>query len=263
MKRLLLLNTLIICVIMSVEAQLVNQQDAKKLAKNFYYEKHNQYSDAIAYRDVLISESYTAREGETICYHVFNMHNGGYVIVSATKYRLPVIGYDFRGRFNYEDMPGIINRWTERHDAPTSFAIEQDQLVHIWEYYLDEDFQYKGFEKSIDAVEPLLTSAWRQKWPYNYYCPEGLGGPGGRAYAGCAAIVQAQICYYWQWPDHGIGSHCYIPNLNPEYGEQCADYENTWYNWDEMTDEVYEYVNYAIAELFYHTGVSIDMDYTP
>jgi len=61
----------------------------------------------------------------------------------------------------------------------------------------------------------------------------------------------AQIAYYWRWPDHGQGYTAYIPASHPEYGIQTADYENTWYRYNEMVDDP-ESANFAVAEYIYH-----------
>ncbi len=90
-------------------------------------------------------------------------------------------------------------------------------------------------------------------------CPEDPAGPGGHALTGCVATAYAQMIYYWRYPQHGSGSHCYN---HPVYGELCADFENTWYRWDEMCDEP-ETANTAIAELMYQVGVAVEMDYGP
>jgi hypothetical protein len=119
-----------------------------------------------------------------------------------------------------------------------------------------------SFSNRDQGVGPLITTTWDQSWAYNYYCPEDPAGPGGHTYAGCGATMMAQILYYWRWPDHGQGDHCYTPQIHPEYGEQCADFENTWYRWDEMIDQpLSQPIATAIAELLYHLGVSLDMDY--
>ena len=74
----------------------------------------------------------------------------------------------------------------------------------------------------------------------------------------------AQLVSFWKDPEHGYGSHCYY---HDDYGEICADYENTYYDWDHIANKVTE--NSPIEEIeaaaliSFHCGVSIDMGYGP
>jgi hypothetical protein len=54
----------------------------------------------------------------------------------------------------------------------------------------------------------------------------------------------------------------YIPASNPQYGLQVADYENTFYRFNEMVDSPVT-PNTAIAELIYHVAVNFHTDFTP
>jgi len=127
---------------------------------------------------------------------------------------------------------------------------------------LNENFGSIKISTNSKGVEPLLTTKWDQDFSYNYYCPDDPAGPGGHAYAGCVATAMAQIGYYWRWPDHGQGYTSYIPASHPEYGIQYADFENTWYRYDEMCDGP-QTVNLAIAEYIYHIAVGVHMDFGP
>ena len=61
-----------------------------------------------------------------------------------------------------------------------------------------------------------------------------------------------------------MGSHSYN---HPTYGTQSADFSSTTYDWSAMPNSVSSSsssaAKAAIAELSYHCGVSVDMDYSP
>ena len=96
-----------------------------------------------------------------------------------------------------------------------------------------------------DQAGPLLRTNWKQTAPYNIYCPDAT-------LAGCVAIAMAQTMNYHKYPVHGIGTNSYKWNKTT----LTADFEGTRYRWDEMdTDST------AAAELIYHCGVSVWMDY--
>jgi hypothetical protein len=103
---------------------------------------------------------------------------------------------------------------------------------------------------------PLLTAQWDQWGPYNYYVPDPTNVP-----AGCAAVAMAQLMHYWKHPQTGSGQHCYASN----YGQLCADFQNTTYDWANMLDSYSgpytEAQRQAVARLIYHVGIAIDTRY--
>lgn len=63
----------------------------------------------------------------------------------------------------------------------------------------------------------------------------------------------SQVMNYHQWPSHGIGQNTYM-----NHGvKHSVDFSSTWYRWGEMDTNPE-----AVAELVYHCGVSVWMDYT-
>jgi hypothetical protein len=66
--------------------------------------------------------------------------------------------------------------------------------------------------------------------------------------------------YYWRYPEVGTGSHCYWAD---GYGEQCADFGETYYNWEGMRNSIDIENPYPNAELQYQCAVSVDMMFSP
>ena len=95
-------------------------------------------------------------------------------------------------------------------------------------------------------VPPLLSTAWHQRAPYNDLCPDGT-------LAGCVAIAMSQVMYYHQYPVCGIGKNTYSWHGK----KQSADFGNTFYRWGDMETD-----GAAVAELVYHCGVAVWMDYS-
>lgn len=96
-------------------------------------------------------------------------------------------------------------------------------------------------------VEPLIQTTWSQTTPYNDQCPDNM-------LAGCVAIAMAQVMNYHKYPLHGQGQNTYTWKGK----KLTADFANTCYRWDEMETDPS-----AVAELVYHCGVSVWMDYSP
>ncbi len=110
----------------------------------------------------------------------------------------------------------------------------------------------------------LTTTTWDQASPYNLYAPEVNWGS-SRAPAGCVAIAMAQILRYHGRPAAIDG--------NPEYYDPGACYGWRYasdaglgaYDWGNMPTAVYSWSpaaqQHAVAQLIYHCGVSVSMDY--
>lgn len=252
----------------NLSAGVISLEQAQKVARNFYYEKYMQYEGTILYDQITIRSVQTEKEGSYELYYIFHMNPEGFVIVSAEDRLNPVIGYSFLHPFVTENQPPNIKWWMMQYAEQVKYVrekkVEPDKKkIEKWAFYLEEDFELNPINKGSKEVEPLMTTLWDQGWPYNYYCPETpSGGSGGHTWAGCVATAAAQIGYYWRWPDHGRGYTSYIPPSHPEYGIQYADFENTWYRYDEMCDAP-ETVNLAIAEYIYQSAVGMHMDFDP
>jgi len=105
----------------------------------------------------------------------------------------------------------------------------------------------------------MLLSNWDQGNFYNQMCPYDPLGPANHCLTGCVATAMGQLCEYFRWPKNGTGSYSYE---HPDYGTISANFEETFYQWNEMTNVVSS-PNLAVAELLFHLGVSVDMVYGP
>jgi hypothetical protein len=246
----------------------VTLEQAQKVALNFYFEKFNLFEGQVAPDQLRILSAYTETDGIENFYYVFRISQGGFVMVSADDRLNPVLGYSFKNDFGFENRPPNVRWWLQQYADQVKYVrdkqlVQGSQGAECWEYYLNDNFKITSAFKEGKAVEPLLTTTWDQGWPYNYYCPPtSSGGSGGHTYVGCVATAIAQILYYWRWPDHGQGYTSYLSTITPEYGVQFADFENTWYRFNEMVDYP-QTVNLAIAEFSYHIAVAIQMNFGP
>jgi len=105
----------------------------------------------------------------------------------------------------------------------------------------------------------LLVSKWNQDIPYNSWCPTDAAGPGGHCLTGCVATAMGQLLYYYRFPNQGQGSYSYT---HPDYGTISANFGVATYKWNAMPSATAKECN-AFAELLFHQGVSVDMDYGP
>ena len=250
----------------AVQARPVDQETTKRLGQSFVTSKFEQTRQSSELN--LVYTAFSER-GEA-CYYIYNVGNTGFIIIAADDHYRPIIGYSDKGNFNVNDMAPALADYLEvvRHgvmeaaqapSAPASVAADWDMLEKNGCLVS----RHGGRED-----EYLVQTTWNQNYPYNYFCPVGDGsGPGGHCYAGCVATAAAQLMRYWNHPLQGQGSHTYIPEDHPEYGPLTVNFGAATYDWDNMPYSIsanspIEQIE-AVAQLIYHAGVSVDMNYRP
>ena len=247
-------------------AKLVEVNDARLAGKIFFYERLNRKQpQAVNYSDLRVTTEYTERSNLTPVYYVFNFSVTGYIIISADDACYPVIGYSFDTRYDTENQPDNFVYWMDCRKKEISENMKMNLVAdeatsNEWKRLLTSDPQgLTDTQNATTDVAPLITSLWDQGFPYNVYCPAdaGCGSFGGHVTVGCVATAMSQIMYYWRWPWTGTGSHCYTP---PHFSQQCADFGNSYYDWNGMTDSPNKECN-PVALISYHAGVSVNMDY--
>ncbi|RLD56144.1 MAG: hypothetical protein DRJ05_11780, partial [Bacteroidetes bacterium] len=243
--------------------QKVNIEDAQRVAIIFYYERANQY-ELIKYNDIEIAESYKVKSDENTIYYVFNIFPTGYVLVSGAKNSIPVPAYSLKTSYSDFNQPPQFKAWVKQYFDQINYAIENQtatplETISEWERLLTINPVELQVLKNEKEVSPMLLSTWNQGNHYNQMCPADQGGPSGHCYTGCVATAMGQLCNYFRWPDTGVGSYTYE---HPDYGTISANFGETHYQWNEMANSLYS-PNPAVAELLFHLGVSVDMDYGP
>lgn len=220
-----------------------------------------------SHRNNTLSLAYTAfTDRNENCFYVFNVGNDGFIIISADDFYRPIIGYSENGAFDVNNIPPALNDYLDGiiagRNVMNNTSVAAPDVTADW----------KSLEKTGKLVsrnggkgsDYLVKTKWNQDSPYNYCCPADPAGPGGRVYVGCLATAMAQLMRFWCYPINGIGSHCYICE---NYGEICADFENTTYDWDNMPftlmNNSTEAEKIAVGTLGFHCGVTIDMGYGP
>ncbi len=269
MKKILLLTlSLVVLTFSSGMAGEVTKKDAQKVALNAYFEKINQYDNGISFAEVSIIDEYTRYLDGTAAFYAFDFATGGFVIVSAEDVLNPVLGYSFEGEFPKGEHAYVYSSFLQTYVDQVSFIREnniivEDAISAEWKHLLTNDVANLNIMKDPKDVDPLLTAMWNQDDPYNFMCPEDNSGQGGHAYVGCVATAMSLIMHYWGYPIHGENEHTYTPEDHPEYGPQYANFEDTYYAWDGMQDDIDTKNPYPIAEIGYHCAVATNMNFGP
>lgn len=188
----------------------------------------------------------------------------GFAIVATDDCSTPVLAYSTTQTIIGNDIPDNVKEWLNGYDKAIDFykANGIGANNHIREQWAI--LTTGGFKDATDSsivVDKLVQTTWNQRPYYNYQCPYSTTDS-TYAVAGCTAIAMAQIMKYWDHPAMGWSSHAY---RHSTYGVLSADFGNTTYQWDSMPNQLTSATSTAcvnaVAQLVYHAGVSVNMNY--
>lgn len=201
-------------------------------------------------------------------YYIFATAPKGFVIIAGDDAYRPVIGYSMENPFDPNDIPPALADYLAGiaqsiHGLQARGHATAAPLVAAeWASVLDHGQLISRFGGK--EGEYFVQTQWNQDYPYNCCCPVDTLGSGGHAIVGCLATAMSQLMRFWAFPAQGIGNHCYV---HEDYGEICADFGATTYDWDHMPNKLNsnssETEKLATGTLCFHCGVTIDMGYGP
>ena len=206
-------------------------------------------------------------QGQVCGLYVFSLgEQGGFIIVSNDDRTLPILGFSENGTLDIENMSdeqrawlqGYADEivWLQQHNYGEALSDTLPQIPS------DTLWQTRGGSHAKETIEPLVTTVWNQRSPYNDLCPE--YAPGKKAVTGCVATAMAQVMNYHKWP---VAETKAIPGYRDGYGVDHLPLEATTFDWDNMLDsyngsETAEQ-NTAVAKLMLYGGYSVEMNYGP
>jgi len=247
-------------------AGIVTKEQARTVAHNFIVERIiNNQIDWNA-NDINLQDVTMLTSDGTPSIYVFSNNNQGFILVSADDALTPVLGYSYTGVFPEHGANENYDRFLNNYIDQVKYVRQNnmqatEDVQSAWITYVNGQMDYSV--RSTTDVSPLLTCLWNQDNPYNDFCPEDPDGPGGHVYAGCVATAMSMIMYYYRYPITGSGSHSYFAS---GYGTQTVNYGTTTYQWDAMQGSISTSSGQGIpacAELQYHAGVAVNMQYAP
>ena len=126
--------------------------------------------------------------GQVSGLYVFNVSNGGFVIVSNDDKTVPILGFGDSGNIDPDDLPDNMRAWLQGY---------ADQIAWLQSNASDgNDVNNKARapqRAGKTAIGPLVETRWNQGSPYNLLCPM---IDGTRTVTGCVATTMAQLMYY-------------------------------------------------------------------
>lgn len=210
-------------------AQLPDESGARQFAESFFTSGLSRQKGArTPAAKQLLTRQYQSKNDVKIPVFVYQSSANGFVLVAQSNNKFSIVGYSPESYFDADNMPPFL-----------------DSLIRQYETSLE--ITGETFQKSMNTkvvISPLLDAKGIALSQYNHE-------EAGNNSSGCVATAFAQIMAYYQFPDNGVGSHCYN---HSKYGRLCADFEHTTYNWSNPTNEEYKKISF-------HLGVAMDMNY--
>ncbi|MDX9748292.1 MAG: C10 family peptidase [Paludibacter sp.] len=213
--------------------------EVKSVAMNFFTGLAGQ-QQRISAKERPVELVYSSAKTVEKPVYVLQQPGNGFVLIQSDGTENHIVGYSRNQQLSSGQFPPSFKallRYYEEMDKKLP-----DSLVNLSTQ--QELFVTEEVVKAQAVVAPMLNTAGIHLNQFNHTevgeCP-----------SGCVATALVQIMAFHKYPENGKGSHCYSTS---NYGQQCADFENTTYNWNQTDNEFYQMVSK-------HVGVATDMRY--
>ena len=255
MKIKFLILGLLTFLVTNIFADGISVEEARQIAKNYYFEK-----SGIVQNKIIFEEEQTVFSKNTAIYYIFNLEEGkGFVLIAANDVISPIIGYSLENTFKIKEQPDNVTYFFQEYTDKTQYKIENNisSTIEIKNAWIKYNISYSEFtftKNGNKEVSPLVNHIeWNQTDGWNDYCPENATGE--QAVTGCVATAMGILMKYHEFPASSNGSYTYTPE---GYSEQTVDYGNSNYSWSSMSNTS---PTSQSAELVYNAGVSVQMQY--
>lgn len=234
--RLTVYTLLALFSVTSAQADQVTSDEALQMARQFITQ---QSAKSGGPRRANAQEPQLKMESQICGLYVFNVADGGYVIVSNDDATEPILGFSNSGSIDPANIPDNMRAWLQGY---------ADQINWLRQNGASAAMRTKSIRKSIaeDNIPNLIETKWGQDYPYNYLCPT---IESEKCVTGCIATAMAQIMYYHQWPKQ-------TKAIIPGYGKLDDIPKSATINWSGMESN-----SYYTAQLFLYCGQSVKMNY--
>lgn len=187
-------------------------------------------------------------------YHIFNLSEGGFIIIAGDDRAKPVLAYSLEGNFDSSSIPEPCHQWLNQYAAEINSAAGTSLATAATET-----------EYPKEIIAPLIKTTWSQEAPFNNSCPTDASS-GKKCLTGCLATASAQIMNFHQYPLRGTGTITYTDPKQKV--ERMMDFTSRGdFNWTNITGRYPFPVSTqecdAVAELMLQVGHAMKMQYSP
>ena len=202
----------------SVNAGNIDATAARAAAGRFLQHKSSATFKAASASALKLSHAEASKVSGN-AYYVFNIEDGGWVIIAGDDRAKEVLAYGDKGNIDMANMPASMKGQLELYK-------NQIEALQIYRGRLEAN----KAPRRIEAVAPLTTITWGQNEPMDRWCP--MKGS-DRTAVGCAPLAMAQIMYFWKYPAASERISGYYVSM--DIGSLPA-LETTTFEYDKMLD---------------------------
>ncbi|MBU2706661.1 C10 family peptidase [Zooshikella marina] len=212
----------------------ISQSSAQTLATQFFESKYATNTVDVTHAQIKYDNNNKAKA------YIFQINHRGFVIVAAQQQRNPILAYNnTHGEMTFLQNHSPLMNWLTDYTAPnTKPATSRNARSKR--------------STTNTSVAPLTTTKWSQNGFYNDLIPN-------ESLTGCVATAVAQFLKYHQYPEHGYSHNSYTYS---DQGTISTDYRTTYYQWDNMPDQLLA-ANNDVATLMFHSGTAVKTLYGP
>lgn len=213
---------------------------------------------------------------ESVLAYIIKYEPSGFVVVSGDDRMLPIVVFDATTAFRWDQpehnflryflQKNIQNRWQNRRSSKASSALTDPHPM--WIYLRSKRAELVPTDSIMIDTPPdapltyileLDTAEWGQRWPYNTTVVANNGNLD--VPTGCTATAMAIKMRYHSWPNTGNSSHSYTDSEDSVNFSHSVDFGAQSYNWSLMPTNILTAPNQQVADLMYHCGVGVEMNY--
>jgi len=235
----------------TVNARTVNEQEASRIAENFFLSRGLRPSLNAAY----LKNTTLSRTAGNFPVHIFNAEDGGFVIISGDDRMKPVLAYSLENKFDTENPSQPCIDWLNQYISEIETipeSAESSPAAGTTEY-------------PAAVIEPIIKTLWNQDTPYNNSCPADINS-GRKCLTGCVATATAQIMNFYRYPLRGTGTVTYEDKAQKV--NRTIDFDSRGdIDWENIPTQlpfpVNDKQNNAVAELIMQVGHAVKMQYSP
>ena len=276
MKKTFLLALLCCLFSLGFAGNIVTVNDARTASVNFIKAVYPDMD--VTASDFVLKHTELDENGDAV-YYQFAIREQGFILISANDAVDPVLAYSVTNTFDKNAPIYAVSAY--REEIISAKTAVNPKALKAWNRLLSIQPTREVIGQYIsEEVKPFVTSLWNQGEYFNYLCPAQENASqhqqnincDNHVPAGCVATAMAQIMYYYRHPEYGVGGVGYHPihytydsENNPvdtfTYPWQVQSF-NTLHDYDVMPSNVNYYTG-EVAELMWHNGMSVLMDYGP
>ena len=228
----------------------------------------------LAPENLVLAEQF---DNPTLCIpaiYVFNVQDGGYVVVSGCDGVEPILGYSPHGSLDAENMPPacryLLQSYADliaEHQNNNTPALKTS--ANLWKDMLNHSFTPSS---TLSKATFLVKARWDQDDPYNRFCPLDDRDNNKRCLTGCVATAMAMIIHYWKFPvkgglsDHNAYNwHTASTTWHYNMVKYKFTLDSNKFVFDSMPNSITPRSDYnkirAIGKLNFACGVTVGMDW--